>query len=277
MKNLILDPNKKYWYFSALFVLAIIALAATEAINSSVYNWDNLNIVKSQNGLVRNILNGPTRSLKSFNITALELEPGKSNSLSLVEKGCDRLYIIKEGSAEVSVNSLKNTLNAGSIAVASQGDRVQITNSKTGTLIYYEFVFRPWTELSPGQESKRTKPFFSEWDTIKFIPSANGGRRNIIQQVTSSMKQLEIHVTTLNQGLPSHAAHTHPDEEIILVRSGYVEQTINGKSYRLGPGSVIFLSNDDNHGISNAGDGKCEYYAIRWLTYPGLYEKKQGR
>jgi quercetin dioxygenase-like cupin family protein len=87
-----------------------------------------------------------------------------------------------------------------------------------------------------------------------------------MQQKTSSLKQLEIHVTTLEEGFPSHASHRHTDEEIILVRKGYVEETIKNEHYRLGPGSVIFLTNDDMHGISNAGTGTCEYYAIRWLT-----------
>jgi quercetin dioxygenase-like cupin family protein len=57
-----------------------------------------------------------------------------------------------------------------------------------------------------------------------------------------------------------------PMKKIILVRKGYVEETIKGEPYRLGPGSIIFLTNDDLHGIRNAGSGGCEYYAIRWLT-----------
>ena len=273
MRNQRSKPGIRYCYYGALFSVAVIVLAATKDINSSVYNWDNLKIVKSRTGSVRDILKGPTRSLEMFNIKALTLRPGKATHMSLIEKGCDELFIIKEGSAEISVNNVKKILNAGSIAVASQGDRVQITSSKSGNLTYYEFVFRPWSGTSPGDASKKVIPYFAEWDTIKFIPSANGGRRNIIQQTTSSMEQLEIHVTTLKEGLPSHAAHTHPDEEIILVRYGYVEQTINGKPYRLGPGSVIFLSNDDNHGIGNAGKEKCEYYAIRWITNSGRPEK----
>lgn len=76
-----------------------------------------------------------------------------------------------------------------------------------------------------------------------------------------------MHATTLKEGVASHAAHTHADEEIILVKSGTVEETINGTPYKLGPGSVIFLSNDDPHGIRNAGEGQCEYYAIRWLVH----------
>ncbi|MEX2565956.1 MAG: cupin domain-containing protein [Cyclobacteriaceae bacterium] len=72
--------------------------------------------------------------------------------------------------------------------------------------------------------------------------------------------------TTLLEGEKSHDPHVHPDEEIILVLQGEVEEMINGTPYRLSPGSLIFLSSMDPHGIRNVGKGTCEYYAIRWTT-----------
>jgi mannose-6-phosphate isomerase-like protein (cupin superfamily) len=134
-------------------------------------------------------------------------------------------------------------------------------------MVYYSFIFKPHESKSGKLQNRKTEPFFSSWDTVTFRPSPTGGRRNIIQKPTSVLKQLEIHTTTLKEGLPSHAAHTHPDEEIILVRFGTIDQTLNGNHFILGPGSIFFATNDDSHGISNAGKGSCEYYAIRWLTY----------
>ena len=74
-----------------------------------------------------------------------------------------------------------------------------------------------------------------------------------------------MHVTSLNEGNKSHDPHTHFDEEIIVVLTGEVEEMINGANYQAA-GSVIFLSSMDPHGIRNAGKGRCEYYAIRWLS-----------
>ena len=88
-----------------------------------------------------------------------------------------------------------------------------------------------------------------------------------MRQPVSVLKELEMHTTQLKEGLPSHKSHTHADDEIILVRFGVVEESIKGKTFQCGPGSVIFLTNDDDHGIRNIGSGPCEYYAIRWLTY----------
>jgi mannose-6-phosphate isomerase-like protein (cupin superfamily) len=159
------------------------------------------------------------------------------------------------------------------VIVASAGDEMYIFNPENANAVYYFIGFKPHKDIVKKVTSDDdfeapdpTPPLFIDWKDVEFKPSANGGRRNIMQQKTAALKDLEIHVTTLKEGLPSHAAHTHADEEIILVRKGFVEETISGKPFRLGPGSIIFLTNDDPHGISNAGKGECEYFAIRWLT-----------
>jgi (S)-ureidoglycine aminohydrolase len=252
---------------TAAVMILLISVSAGKQIVSGVFDWSKLRPVRTHTGSVINILKGPTRSLEMFDIKAVTLHSGKATHTYLVGKENDELFIIKEGFAEITINSVSKLLCAGSIAVASQGDRVLVKNAKPGNMVFYSINFKPRQTKVHREPSKNVAPFFSSWDTVTFKPSDNGGRRNIIQQPTSALRQLEIHVTTLKEGLPSHAAHSHPDEEIILVRFGTVDQTINGTHYRLGPGSLTFSTNDDLHGISNAGQGQCEYYAIRWLVY----------
>src|SRR5690606_33774140 len=99
---------------------------------------------------------------------------------------------------------------------------------------------------------------------MNFQENAKGGRTSVMRGPTSTLRELEMHITTLQENEKSHDPHTHPDEEIIVVLQGRVEEMINGKPYELGPGSVIFLGSMDPHGIRNIGKGTCEYYAIRW-------------
>ena len=202
-----------------------------------------------------------------FEINAVTLFPGKEKWKSKVPDATDDLIIIKEGVAEILVNDEQKILGEGSVIVAGDDNELTIQNHKNSNLVFFIIRFKPFGGSNKTVKSLKISPLFVDWKNVEFKPSENGGRRNIIQQKTSVLKELEIHVTTLNEGLPSHAAHTHPDEEIILVRKGYVEETIRGEPFRLGPGSIIFLTNDDLHGISNSGKGECEYYAIRWLTY----------
>ena len=257
---------KKFRLLFALIFLAILSFAADQTINSSVYDWDKLPVKKTSSGESRIILKGSTRSLDMFDVQVITLNVEQTVKNYKVENGFDELIILKEGSAEISVNSEKKILGAGSVVVASQGDKVNIRNVHNKSTTFYTFLFKPKPSSGSNRPDVKVSPVLKDWNTIEFKPSANGGRRDILKQPVSTLKELEMHVTTLNEGLPSHAPHTHPDEEVILVRFGFVDQTINSTHYKLGPGSLIFLTNDDSHGISNAGKGKCEYYAIRWLT-----------
>jgi mannose-6-phosphate isomerase-like protein (cupin superfamily) len=259
---------KQIRLFLLLIFMAIISVAATLVINSSVYEWGKLPVKKTQTGEERTVLSGPTQTLANFDIKAITLSAGKSVNEYKVDIGYDELIIIKEGSAEIIVNEMSKVLGEGSIVVASQGDRVKIRNSKSGNTTFYTFLFKPKAQTVIEKSGVKVLPVLKDWNALEFKANANGGRRDILKQPTSLLMELEMHTTTLNEGLPSHAAHTHPDEEIILVRFGIAEMTISGTSFQAGPGSVFFLSNLDNHGIRNAGKGKCEYYAIRWLTFP---------
>ncbi len=259
---------RKFWWFSGLITLAILSTGATQGLISSVYDWEKLLAKKTPSGEVRNILQSPTRSLDMFDIKAVTLSPGKGKWKFRVGRMTDELIIIKEGVIGIQVNTELKILGEGSVIVAGSDDEVTISNTETKNAVFYLICFKVFPAKRETGPSLKVSPLFIDWNDIEFKPSENGGRRNVMQQKTSSLKELEIHITTLKEGLPSHAAHSHPDEEIILVRKGFVEETIKEKTYLLGTGSIIFLTNDDLHGIRNAGTGQCEYYAIRWLTVP---------
>jgi hypothetical protein len=82
-----------------LSLVAVIFIFAGKIITSGIYDWDSLRVEKTHNGYERDILKGPTQTLESFEIKALTLHPGKESHTYLVDKGCDELLIIKEGSA----------------------------------------------------------------------------------------------------------------------------------------------------------------------------------
>ena len=247
--------------------LLILTSGTLFIINSSVYDWEKLAVKKTQTGEERNILSGPTQTLDMFEIKAITLGQNQAFKEFRVEKGFDELLIIKEGSAEITVNGDVKTLGEGSIVVASQGDMVKIRNQQVKNTTFYTFLFKPKAITGSVKSDVKVAPVLKDWNSTEFKTNANGGRRDIIKQPTSTLKELEMHTTLLNEGVSSHAAHNHPDEEIILMRFGTAEMDINGKPFKAGPGSIFFLTNMDNHGIRNIGKGKCEYYAFRWLTY----------
>lgn len=57
-----------------------------------------------------------------------------------------------------------------------------------------------------------------------------------------------------------------PDEELVIIREGTVESTVNGIVKRVGPGSVIFQASNQLHGLKNVGTTKAVYHVIKWKT-----------
>ena len=104
------------------------------------------------------------------------------------------------------------------------------------------------------------------WEEI--VAAGNGRRSQVFDQRTATLDVLELHVTTVPPRQSSHAPHKHDDEEIVIVKEGTVEISIEGRASRLGPGSVAFLASNEMHGLTNVGDTPAVYHVIRW-TSPG--------
>jgi XRE family transcriptional regulator, regulator of sulfur utilization len=74
-----------------------------------------------------------------------------------------------------------------------------------------------------------------EWSSVEAKPTDVGSVRQFFRAPTATLDELELHVTTLNPGVASHAPHQHPNEELVIIREGTVEVLVNGKMLRAGP------------------------------------------
>lgn len=116
---------------------------------------------------------------------------------------------------------------------------------------------------------KQQQPLSSaiyDWNNIKVTATKTGEKRQFFQAPTPTLNELELHVTSLNPGEAPHPPHRHPDEELIIIKEGTVESTVNGITKRVGPGSVIFQASNQLHGIKNVGNTKAVYHVIKWKT-----------
>ncbi len=252
-----------------LILICILPALSGQGLVSGVFNWDKLEVKKTSSGEVRNYFKSPTKDLEMFEVDAVKLDGGKAVEAWKVPEASDELIIMKEGSAEIKVNDEEHILGEGSVVVASAGSMIAITNNQKSAIVYYSFLFKPLNPATRNPGEAKASPLFIDWDTVEFKPNANGGRRDIMRQSTSAMRELEIHVTTLKEGVDSHAPHSHPDEEFVLMRYGNADMNLDGKDHKGGPGSLFFLASGGMHGLDNVGNSSCEYFAIRWLTGSG--------
>lgn len=129
---------------------------------------------------------------------------------------------------------------------------------------------------APAPESKPVLGSAAfDWEKLTVKPTKVGAYRKVCQSPTATLDELEIHVTTLNRGEWAHAAHQHPDEELLIVKEGTVEALVNGDWVRLGPGSVIFQASHIEHAIRNAGETPATYHVIKWNS-PGMLAKNKA-
>jgi quercetin dioxygenase-like cupin family protein len=107
-----------------------------------------------------------------------------------------------------------------------------------------------------------------KWDDMQPKKTAVGELRSIVREPTRTLDELEMHITTLNPHTASHPPHTHPNEEMVIVKEGTLQAHVNGREVVVGPGSVLFFASMQPHAVQNVGDTPATYFVINWAS-PG--------
>lgn len=228
---------------------------------SAVFEFQMLPVITHDKKEVRHLMDGPTKTLENFQVDQLDL-----TNEAVFEVGGDRemLLLILEGALQMESKGSDEILKERSIAWIPGNERFKIVPQKSSVSVY---LISWQVENSPkGLAEANLEPKIFHYEGMDFEETSKGGRRQVMREETETLRELEMHITTLNEGEKSHDPHVHADEEIILILQGTVAEHINGTEYHLGPGSLVFLAAYDPHGIRNVGSGDCEYYAIRWIT-----------
>jgi (S)-ureidoglycine aminohydrolase len=234
-------------------------------LKTAVYKWEDLKTEETGSGKRMQILEGKTNALDYLEAHVTTLNPGKAPHGSHTHSDMEELIIVKEGLIETTVKGNKKVLGPGSVILALPGDEHGIWNAGETKASYYIIRWKTRNEPDLVRSKNSGGSQFYDWNEIEFQTTNKGGKRQVMDRSTALLSQLEMHVTTLNEGAASHAEHVHSNEEIILIIKGEVEESINGTPHRMGPGSVIFLTDEISHGIKNAGSGQCEYFAFKWV------------
>ena len=111
------------------------------------------------------------------------------------------------------------------------------------------------------------------WQDMQAKKTEVGELRQVVRQRTRTLDELEMHITTLNPNTASHAPHTHPNEEMVIVKEGTLQAHVNGKEVVVPAGGVLFYASMQPHAVKNIGDTPATYYVINWAS-PGTKTKK---
>jgi mannose-6-phosphate isomerase-like protein (cupin superfamily) len=86
-----------------------------------------------------------------------------------------------------------------------------------------------------------------------------------IQGETPGCSSLVTGRFIIDPGKSPHAPHVHADEEVLIVESGHGEIICDGKTTKVGPGSVMYSTPNVAHGINNTGSEPLAFYFVKWV------------
>lgn len=259
--------------------------APAKKLSSAVWAWDKLDVKTNAKGARRDVVDAPSATFAGFESHITTINPGQSSHDPHKHKR-EEFIILKEGTLDVHINGKTSRVNAGDMFWFASNDLHNVTNVGSTPATY--LVFNVETAATPkapdeGAEKAAVPGKMGSgiyyWDKMKVDAKPTGERRQIFESPTLTLKKLEGHVSTLNEGLAPHDAHRHPDEELVVVKEGTMQATIDGVSQSGGPGSIFFFGSNSLHGMKNIGQGRATYYVFRMsteLTPPAPEAAKKG-
>lgn len=106
-------------------------------------------------------------------------------------------------------------------------------------------------------------------DEIKMSEAADQGKRTgeigiYLQGDTPGSKNFVTGRFVIDPGKSPHAPHTHLEEEVMVIESGTGEILCDGKTTKVGPGSIMYTTPMTSHGIVNTGKTPLAFSFIKW-------------
>jgi (S)-ureidoglycine aminohydrolase len=101
------------------------------------------------------------------------------------------------------------------------------------------------------------------WSKLETQKAEGRETKKVLEGSTLDLAHLEIHTSTIGPGTTNHPPRAHNDvEELILVKEGNIQVTINDITKSLGPGSIIFIIAGDEQSFKNISDKPATYYVL---------------
>ena len=91
-----------------------------------------------------------------------------------------------------------------------------------------------------------------------------GDLRIYYEGATDQLRSMTAGSLRLKAGMTPHAPHTHPEEEFMVVTEGTGEIFVEGKTTKVGPGSMMYCAANKSHGIVNTGKTPLLFYFYKW-------------
>jgi len=91
-----------------------------------------------------------------------------------------------------------------------------------------------------------------------------GDLRIYFDGATDQIRSMTAGSLRLKAGMSPHPPHEHPEEEFMVITEGTGELFLDGKTTKVGPGSMMYCGANKSHGIQNTGKTPLLFYFYKW-------------
>jgi len=120
-------------------------------MNSSVFDWNNITMAKTEKGGLRNFFDTRTETLDQLEVHVTTLNPGVTSHVPH-QHANEEMIIVKEGVVEELVNGEFKKVGAGSIIFQAPNQLHTIRNAGETPATYFAIKW-----VTPATAQKRTK------------------------------------------------------------------------------------------------------------------------
>ncbi|MFK7922646.1 MAG: pectate lyase [Bacteroidia bacterium] len=235
-----------------------------DPVSSGVYKWADHPVKTGALRESRKILEGTSAHFTYLEIHATTQFPGAKPSTAHANTAFEECIIVKEGMMQVTIEGESAILGPGGVILLMPQQMHSLANVGETNLTYYVMKYQSKLKMDIRRGQTAGGSLMLNADSLRFNPSTRGGGRPYFDRSTAMCERFEMHLTQLNNQGPSHKPHAHEEAEIILVISGSTEMTIDGQEYSASAGDFYFMDTQLSHGVRNATNEACSYFAFKW-------------
>lgn len=256
--------SMRFLFVLLLQAIILISFAQLQPITYGAYHWNALPVKKDKQRETRKIAEGTTNEFAYFEIHATTQYKGAIPQPPHMQDSIEELIIVKEGTLACSIGNKSAILGKGSVLLIPPKEMMTFENAGDGPVTYYVLMFRSKKSMNMERSKLAGGTMLINYDSLTYKEVNSRGTRKYFDRPTAMCEKYEMHTTHLKEKGPSHAPHQHVDTEIILMIDGNSEMMIEGKTFSAGPGDLYIIESGKFHGISNAADSPCNYFAFKW-------------
>ncbi|MRI00594.1 cupin domain-containing protein [Kriegella sp. EG-1] len=235
-----------------------------EPVKSGVYKWDDYPVKFGKLRESRSIMEGTSPHFEYLEMHATTKFPGAEPSTAHANAEYEECIIVKEGKMEVTIEGISTILEAGGVILLMPQQMHFLANVGDTNLTYTVMKYKSKKKMNIERGVVAGGSLTINKDSLTFKRSKRGGGIAYFDRPTAMCERFEMHITQLDEKGPSHKPHAHEETEIIMVLSGKTEMTIDGKEYKASAGDFYFMDSQLFHGVRNATDETCSYFAFKW-------------